>query len=213
VRLPGDKAHKLAEVIALASAASIYRRLRSHWAAPGEVVLGAFGEAGLGAAAPAALPPLERIMLDDLLTYLPDDILTKVDRASMAVSLEVRSPLLDHRLIELAFRLPSEQKVRRGETKHVLRRVLNRYVPRALVERPKMGFGVPVGEWIRGPLRPWAEALLAEDRLRADGYLDPAPVRARLAAHLERRVDATAELWCVLMFQAWLETSQRAPRA
>jgi asparagine synthase (glutamine-hydrolysing) len=210
VRLPGDKVHKLAEVLGLASAAPIYRRLRSQWSDPAEVVLGAQGEVAAGDEAPSALPPLERLMLDDLLSYLPDDILTKVDRASMAVSLEVRAPLLDHRLIELAFRLPREQKVRGGETKHVLRRILHRYVPRAMVERPKMGFGVPIGEWIRGPLRPWAEALLDPDRLAAEGYFDPAPLRARFDAHLERRVDATAELWCVLMFQAWLETETRS---
>jgi asparagine synthase (glutamine-hydrolysing) len=214
VRLPGDKVHKLADVIGFDSAAPIYRRLRSQWHDPAEILLGARGEAGVGRAAPASLPPLERLMLDDLLTYLPDDILTKVDRASMAVSLEVRAPLLDHRLVELSFRLPPEQKIRGGETKRVLRRVLDRYVPRALVERPKMGFGVPVGEWLRGPLRDWAEALLAPERLAAEGYFDPAPLRARFEDHLARKVDATGGLWCVLMFQAWLEAerSARAPR-
>ncbi len=205
VRLPGQKAHKLAGVFGASSHEVLYERLRSQWAEPGKVVLGARGEARSEVSAPSALPTRERCMLDDLLTYLPDDILVKVDRATMAVSLEARAPLLDHRVVELAFRIPIHHKVSGARTKRVLRRVLHRYVPRHLVERPKMGFGVPIGEWLRGPLREWAEDTLAPSRLRDDGYFDEGVVRARLAGHLRGERDASAELWCVLMFQAWLD--------
>ena len=141
--------------------------------------------------------------ITDQLSYLPDDILVKVDRASMAHSLETRAPFLDHRLVEWAWRLPLRQKIRGGQTKWLLRQVLYRHVPAALIERPKQGFAVPLAAWLRGPLRDWAEALLEPARLRAEGYLAPAPIGAAWAQHLSGRHDRAHELWNVLMFQAW----------
>ena len=150
---------------------------------------------------PAPAPDRLRMMYRDAMTYLPDDILAKVDRASMAVSLETRLPLLDHRVAEAAARVPVGMSISGGTGKKVLRRILYRHVPRALFERPKTGFAVPVGEWLRGPLRPWAEELLDPARL-GDGPIDPAPVRRRWAGHLAG-ADHTASLWSVLMFEAW----------
>jgi asparagine synthase (glutamine-hydrolysing) len=144
-------------------------------------------------------------MLWDTIGYLPGDILTKLDRASMAVSLEARVPLLDHRVVEFAWRLPINLKVRRGRTKWILREVLDRYVPREIVDRPKAGFGIPVGEWLRGPLREWADDLLSADRLASEGYLRPDPIHVRWHEHLSREGQWDRQLWNALMFQAWLE--------
>jgi len=138
-----------------------------------------------------------------MLTYLPDDILVKLDRASMSVGLEGREPLLDHRVLEFAWRLPHRLRISGGSGKWLLRRVLDRYVPRALVERPKMGFGVPIDAWLRGPLRGWAEDLLSEKSLREAGLLDPAPVRQQFAEHLSGRRNRQYSLWGALMVQAW----------
>ena len=203
----GDKLHKLADVLRLPDQAALYRRLVSHWEEPASLVPGA-SEAGIPwdlMADPKMPDFVERMQRLDTVTYLPDDILTKVDRASMAVALEARVPLLDHRVVEFAWRLPMTQKIRGGDGKWLLRQVLHRYVPRELIERPKMGFGVPIDVWLRGPLRDWAEALLDERRLRAEGFLDPAPIRRRWAEHLSGARNWQYPLWDVLMFQAWRE--------
>ncbi len=147
------------------------------------------------------------MMYMDMRTYLPDDILAKVDRASMAVNLEVRVPFLDHRVVEFAWGLPLSYKLRGGEGKWLLRHVLKRYVPSHLVDRPKAGFAIPLQAWLRGPLRAWAEDLLDESRLRRQGFLDPPTVRRCWAEHLSGRHNREWRLWTVLMFQLWLQQS------
>jgi asparagine synthase (glutamine-hydrolysing) len=199
-----DRLRKLATVFGARTDDEVYGQIVSFWprgacpaiAAPERAT--AFSEP-----APALCDFDARMMLLDMRTYLPDDILVKVDRAAMAASLETRVPLLDHRIVEFALRLPLHQKVRDGRGKWVLRQLLDRYVPRALVDRPKKGFGIPIHEWLRGPLRSWADDLLAEERLRRAGLIDPAPVRALWRQHLEGRSDWGYRLWPVLMFEAW----------
>ena len=168
--------------------------------------------AGAGPAAPAALTDAERLMFRDCLGYLPDDILCKVDRAAMANSLETRAPFLGRDVIALSWRLPERMKLRDGVGKWALRQVLYRHVPQELIDRPKRGFAVPLGRWLRSDLRDWAEALLSPARLAGDGLLDPGPIRALWADHLAGKADHSARLWTILMLQAWLDR-QRAQTA
>ncbi len=203
----GDRLHKLAGVLA-GSPADFYRLTVTHWDEPGKVVLGGDEHKGLlwDERVKDLVPdPVERMQYLDTLTYLPDDILTKVDRASMAVSLEARVPLIDHRVVEFSWRVNPSMKARGGVGKRLLRRVLDRYVPRHLIERPKMGFGVPIDSWLRGPLKDWAETLLAEKRLAAEGVFNPAPIREKWREHLSGARNWQYPLWTVLMFQSWKE--------
>ena len=210
VRL-GDKAHRLAgRLRTVNSMDDLYRSLVTEWPNESHLVKAAnplatlLDDARLAEGVPEAA---HRMMLWDALTYLPDDILTKVDRASMGVSFETRIPFLDHRVFQIAWRLPLHMKIRDGRSKWALRQVLYRYVPRELIERPKAGFAIPVGVWLRGPLREWAEDLLSELRLTRDGYLSPRLVRETWNQHLAGQYDWTTRLWGVLMFQAWLATN------
>jgi asparagine synthase (glutamine-hydrolysing) len=214
-RAVADRLYKAANLIAVGSQEELYLHLMSHWKRP-EELLAAGSEPLTHLSDPEGWPSAgftEAMMLQDLGMYLPDDILTKVDRASMAVSLEARVPLLDHRLVELAWRLPLAWKLRGGTGKWLLRRVLERHVPPALFERPKTGFGVPLEEWLRGPLREWAEASLDASRLRSGGYFEPEPIRAAWDAHLSGRSNFHYPLWDVLMFQGWLEEQSVSPEA
>jgi asparagine synthase (glutamine-hydrolysing) len=212
--LSGERIHKFAGVLALRDAVAVYHGLVSTWREPAALVVG-------GREPPTAvsgyawaegyLPNLmSRMMFLDTVSYLPGDILVKVDRATMAVSLEARCPLLDHRVVELAWRLPIDLKVKGGQGKRLLRKVLARYVPTELVDRPKQGFGPPLGEWLRGPLRDWAEALLDPARLRQDGLLRPEPIRHGWAQHRAGTRSWAYQLWNILMLQAWLERWQHA---
>jgi asparagine synthase (glutamine-hydrolysing) len=212
--LVGEKLHKGASVLASPSVDALYRGLVSHWDSPCTVVIGGKEPVTLlteRAPALGGMGAVERMMALDSLTYLPDDILTKVDRAAMGVSLETRVPFLDHRVVEFASRLPLDYKLREGQSKWVLRQVVYRYVPKALIERPKMGFGVPIDAWLRGPLRDWAESLLDPSRLRREGFLRPEPVRALWDEHLSGARNWQHHLWDVLMFQAWNERWAGSP--
>lgn len=207
-RRAGEKAEKLAGVLGEDSLEGMYVGLVSHWREPALLVRGSVEPPTPvtdQSEVPSLADPVDRMMYLDALTYLPDDILAKVDRASMAVSLEARVPLLDHRVVELAWRLPRHMKVDGGRGKRILRQVLRRHVPDRLVERPKAGFGVPIGDWLRGPLRPWAEDLLDPARVRREGFLDPGTVRSVWDQHLSGRRNQQYLLWDVLMFQAWVE--------
>jgi asparagine synthase (glutamine-hydrolysing) len=208
-----DRVHKLARALGAPSAAALYVQLASQWQDPTTVVLGATEPPTVltdETQWPDLAEFIEHMMLVDTVTYLPDDILAKVDRATMGVSLEGRLPFLDHRVIDFAWRLPLSWKVRGTEGKWLLRQVLYRYVPQALIERPKMGFGVPIGAWLRGPLSEWANELLDERRLRADGLLDPSLIGVKWREHLSGVQDQQYLLWPILMLHAWMD-EQLAP--
>ena len=207
-RHAGDKFVKLAECVRAKDSDEVFQSLVSQWKSPQDLVINSR----------EPLVPLtdranwvelsdftERMMFLDTISYLSDDILVKVDRASMGTSLEAREPLLDHRLLEFAWRLPLNMKIRDGEGKWLLRQVLYRYVPQSLIDRPKMGFGIPIDSWLRGPLRDWAENLLSESNLEANGLLNSAPIRKKWAEHLSGRYNWQYYLWNVLIFQSWLE--------
>jgi asparagine synthase (glutamine-hydrolysing) len=147
------------------------------------------------------------MMYKDILSYLPDDILCKVDRASMASSLETRAPFLDHRVVEFALGMPIELKIRNNKGKWALREILNKYVPNEMVERPKTGFSIPIGDWLRGPLREWAEDLLDDDKIKSQGFLKPENVKSIWALHKSGEYDYTSRIWSILMFQSWLESN------
>jgi len=205
----GEKLHKGAALLDCRSVADLYKGMVSHWAEPASVVIGGTEPPTLLSKSLSDLDSLgdvERMMALDMLSYLPDDILAKVDRAAMGVSLETRVPFLDHRVVEFAWKLPLDFKLRNGVTKWPLRQVLYRHVPRSIIERPKMGFSVPIDEWLRGPLRDWAESLLSESRLHAEGFFNPEPIRRKWSEHLSGRRNWQHSLWSIIMFQSWLES-------
>jgi asparagine synthase (glutamine-hydrolysing) len=213
-RAPGDKLHKLAEVLAVEHPEAMYRNLVSSWKTPTEVVLGSQEPTTFLTDKQQWAEVSDfvlRMMYLDLISYLPDDILVKVDRAAMGVSLETRVPYLDHRVVEFAWRIPLALKIRHNKGKWLLRQLLYKFVPPALIERPKTGFGIPISDWLRGPLQAWAEALLAEGRLRRDGFFAAAAIRTKWEEHLSGQRNWQNYLWPVLMFQAWWEeTSHHA---
>ncbi len=208
----GNLAYKSSKFSGALSSRTIddyYVSLISHWSDPSAIVIGGTEPSPAEIASghlPDHLSDTERMMIRDMIGYLPDDILTKVDRASMAVSLEMRAPYLDRHVAEFALRLPFAYKIRGGRSKWIMRETLKRFVPAPLIERPKMGFAVPIGEWMRGPLLDWAEDLLDENRLKHEGFFDPVPIRRKWAQHLAGTSDWQYHLWDVLMFQAWLES-------
>ncbi len=206
LRRPGDYAHVLADYLSTGTKEGIYARTLSHWEDPSRVVVASREPSTVfdSIASSAKIAGFEEaMMLTDLVNYLPDDLLTKVDRASMAVSLEVRLPLLDHRVVEFAWKLPLRFKIRHSVSKWILRQVLYKYVPRELIERPKMGFSVPIGSWLRGALREWAEDLLSEASLRRHGLLDARPIQEKWKQHLAGSGNWHYLLWDVLVFQDW----------
>ena len=201
-----EHARKLAGMLDATDDRDFYRRVLAVTDRP--AVRGAMGGDDVVDDAPALADPVSRLMYRDMSDYLPGDVLVKLDRASMAVSLEGRCPLLDHRVVEFAWRLPMAVKIREGSGKWLLRRLLRRYIPEDLSGRPKHGFNVPIGAWLKGPLHDWAEALISPDRLRRQGLLDVAHVRARWQEHLSGRRDRGYELWAILMLQAWLDVAR-----
>jgi asparagine synthase (glutamine-hydrolysing) len=201
----GDKIVKGANLLDAASPLDMYGRLISQWPDP-DRLLGTAEASGWVerlSASTEGLAPVARMRALDMLSYMPDDILTKVDRASMAVSLEVRVPLIDRRVVEFAWNLPEQHLIDGGKGKRVLRAVLARYLPSELFERPKMGFGVPIGAWLRDPLRDWAADLMSPDALKAHGLFDAALLRQRWDEHQSGRRNWQHALWAVLQFQAW----------
>lgn len=213
-RINGRRLHRLGQLMGSESLGDMYLRLMSQWMPEDNIVLhcGASDSADSLRHWDASRSPIEAMRLWDTRQYLPDDLLVKVDRAAMTCSLETRAPMLDHRVVELAFALPEHALVRNGVTKWALRQVLYRYVPRELIERPKAGFSVPLGSWLRGDLRDWAESLLDPERLRSDGFLNEPKITQTWKEHLSGRFDRSSYLWSILMFQAWL-SAQRNEQA
>jgi asparagine synthase (glutamine-hydrolysing) len=210
-RTPGDKLHKLAEVLSVNTSEELYLGLVSQWRDPESVVVNGREPSTVltNKARWAVLPEFaKRMMYLDLVSYLPDDILTKVDRASMATSLEARVPLLDHRVVEFAASLPLGMNINGTQGKGLLRDVLYQYVPKELMERPKMGFGVPIDAWLRGPLRDWAEELLEPSAVRQEGFLNPEPIQVKWREHMSGERNWQYHLWTVLQFQAWLRAGE-----
>jgi asparagine synthase (glutamine-hydrolysing) len=208
----GEKIRKIAEILPADSPEAIYLDLVSHWKEPASIVRGAAEPSTrlTSRESWACVPDYTAwMMYMDLVTYLPDDILVKVDRASMGVSLEARVPFLDdQRVVEFAWRLPLRMKIRNGQGKWILRQVLYQYVPCQMIERPKMGFGIPIDAWLRGPLRGWAESLLGERRLKDEGFFNPKPIRQKWQEHLTGKHNWQYHLWDILMFEAWLEENR-----
>ncbi|NQV44712.1 MAG: asparagine synthase (glutamine-hydrolyzing) [Rhodospirillales bacterium] len=214
-RQMGDKLHKLAGILDAESPEVAYWRLTSLWRNPDLIVRNGtepMTRLSEQSSWPKARSFEEQMMLLDIMVYLPGDILTKVDRAAMAVGLETRVPLLDHRVIEFAQGLPLEIKLKAGVGKWILRRVLDRYIPSTLIDRPKMGFGVPIDRWLRTNLKEWAEDLLTEERLTREGYFNAGPIRQMWCEHLSGRRNWQHQLWAVLMAQEWLSTSRHPAR-
>jgi len=213
--LRADRLRAQATAVQAGTAAAMNRVLTSHWPDPARVVLGGsepptvFTDTSISGSTDTIADPLDRLLWLDQRGYLPDDILAKVDRAAMSTSLETRMPLLDHRVAKFAWRMPKELLRKNGQGKYILRQVLARLVPESLTNRPKQGFAVPMAAWLRGPLRSWAEDLLAEDRLRREGYFNPAPIRQAWVEHLSGRRDHDGKLWIILSFQAWLAADKR----
>lgn len=208
MRLPGQKLHKLADVLAAGCCADYYRDLTSCWLKPDSLIRNGtefHGPFQNSETQPSRNNLTNWMQFMDMATYLPDDILTKVDRAAMAVSLETRAPFLDHEVVEFSQRLPMHLRIKNGQSKYALRQILYKYVPRELIERPKMGFGIPIDSWLRGPLRDWAEELLAEKRLERDGFLQPEPIRRTWKDHLSGKKDNQYRIWNILVFQSWID--------
>jgi len=204
----GDKLQKGAEVMASNDLMSLYQQLVSNWQDPSAVVIGQGEHDQIFSTDVQLLSEvgdIQKMMAIDTISYLPDDILVKVDRAAMGVSLETRVPFLDHHIFEFASKIPLAMKLKHGVGKSILRDVLFRYVPKELIERPKMGFGIPMSDWLKGPLKEWAEELLDETRLRSQGFFYPEVVRQMWSEHLMGVHNWQSQLWAVLMFQAWLE--------
>ncbi len=210
-RMPGYKLHKLASVLESRDVHALYEKLVSHWVDTSGILGATVTPADLQSlkSRPSFRHAAEEMMYLDTIGYLPDDILVKLDRATMSVGLEGRVPMLDPRVAQFAWRLPLQMRIRERQGKWILRQVLYRYVPREIVDRPKSGFGVPIAAWLRGPLRDWAESLLAETRLQQDGYFSPGPVRKMWREHLSGKASWEYHLWDILMFQTWLDESRR----
>ena len=207
----GDKMHKFANILKVKSLDEIYNVLTSHWLNPNEVVINSKEPGTLLTEFKPELRGLnseQQMMVLDLITYLPNDILVKIDRAAMASSLETRAPFLNHKLLEYVWKIPQSLKLRNGHGKWILKKILNQYVPKNLTERPKMGFGIPIDIWLRGPLRDWAENLLNEKKLQKEGFFNPRLVRDKWSEHLSGNRNLHTNLWDILMFQAWADINK-----